>query len=376
MADEELGEKTEQPTPQRRQESRRMGQVAKSSDLTAALCLLGGVLTLNLLGPRILHDLVGLTSRMLGPGEQSLRPDAMVASARVGFGTAANVLLPLVLAVAATAMVANILQVGFLASWHPVKPDFNKINPLAGLGRLFSRRNLVKMLVNIAKVALIGWVAWAIIRGRMDQIVGLVQQDFWTALGGAAELTFVLAIRLSLVLLVLALLDYGYTRFQHEQDMKMTRQEIREELRRMEGDPQLRARRLRVARQLAMQRMAAEVPKADVIVTNPTHVAVALKYDAATMTAPRVVAKGADLMAEQIRRLAIEHKVPIVRRAPLARALFAACEIGHEVPGKFYKAVAEVLAYVYELAGRGIRRPTPGARPSQPGQTLGAVSMN
>ncbi|MDD4890293.1 MAG: flagellar biosynthesis protein FlhB [Phycisphaerae bacterium] len=375
MAEEEIGEKTEQPTQQRRQESRKQGQVAKSSDLTAALCLLGGVLTLNLLGPRILRELIGLTGNMLGPAGASLRPDSMIASARVGFGTAANVLLPLVLAVAATAMAANIVQVGFIASWHPVAPDFNKINPLAGFGRLFSRRNLVKLLVNVGKVVLVGWVAWAIIAGRLDQIVGLMHHDFWTGLAGAAELTFVLAIRLSLVLLVLALLDYGYTRFQHEQDLKMTRQEIREELRRMEGDPLLRARRLRVARQLAMQRMATEVPRADVIVTNPTHVAVALKYESGSMSAPKVIAKGADLMAEQIRRLAIEHHIPIVRRAPLARALYAACEVGQEIPGKFYKAVAEVLAYVYELAGKGVRRPQ--TQQTQAGmRNAGAVSMN
>jgi flagellar biosynthetic protein FlhB len=357
MAEEQFSEKSEQATPHRRLESRQKGQVARSSDLTAALCLLGAVITLNLLGPQIMHDLAELTGQMLSPTANNVRPDSMIVSARVGFGTAVNLLLPVLLAVAAVAMVANVVQVGFIASWHPVTPDLEKINPLAGFGRLFARRNLVRLVVSIAKLTLVTWVSWAIIAGRMDQIVGLIATDFWTGVAGAAELTFTLAIRLSLVLLVLALLDYGYARFQHEQDMKMTRQEVREELRRMEGDPMLRARRLRVARQLAMQRMAAEVPKADVIIANPTHVAIALRYDRSTMSAPRVVAKGADLMAQRIRELAVEHRVPIVRRAPLARALFASCEIGQEVPDQFYKAVAEVLAYVYELAGKGRRRP-------------------
>jgi len=356
MADEELGEKTEQPTVQRRLDSHRQGQVAKSPDLTAALCLLGGVVALNVLGPRFVRELAELTGQMLSPAQDGLRADSMLVSARVGFGTAVSLLLPLAAVVAAVAVAANIVQVGFIASWHPVAPDLNKVNPLAGLGRLFSRRNLVRLLVNVGKVALIGWVSWAIIAGRLDRIVALVSIDFWPGVAGAAELTFTLAIRLALVLVVLALADYGYSRYQHEQDMRMTKQEVREELRRMEGDPMLRARRLRVARQLAMQRLSAEVPKADVVIANPTHVAVALRYDAGTMKAPKVVAKGADLIAEHIRRLAVEHHVPIVRRAPLARALYASCEVGHEVPGKFYKAVAEVLAYVYELAGKGHRK--------------------
>ncbi|MCG3180656.1 MAG: Flagellar biosynthetic protein FlhB [Phycisphaerae bacterium] len=356
MADhEEMGEKTERPTPHKLQEARESGQVAKSTDLTAALALLGALVTLNLLGPSILRQLAGLTGRMLG-GDGSLRPESMLASARASFSTAANVVLPLVLAAAAAAFLANLVQVGFIATWRPVMPDFNKINPIAGLGRLFSSRNLVKMLVNIGKIVLIAWVCWATISARMEEITGLMSLDFWGSVGASAELVYVLAIRVSLVLLVLAILDFAFQRYQHEKQLMMSRHELREELKRMEGDPTLRARRRNVARQLAMQRIAAEVPRADVIVTNPTHVAVALKYDPQAMGAPRVVAKGADLMAEQIRKIAIQNRVPIVRRAPLARALFAACDIGDQVPVKFYKAVAEVLAYVYELAGRGRRK--------------------
>lgn len=352
---EDFGERTERPTPHRRSESRRKGQVAKSPDLTAALGLLGALVAINLMGPRIFRELAGLMGRLLGE-PTSLSADSMLAAARIGFVTAGKVLLPIAAAVAATAVVANLVQVGFIASWHPVAPDLNKINPIAGLGRLFSRRNLVRLLVNVGKVGLVAWVAWALIANRMDRMIVLPQLDFLAALTVAGEMVFTVSIRLALVLLVLALLDYAYNRYQHEQQLRMTKQEIREELRRMEGDPLLRARRLRVARQLAMQRIAAEVPKADVIVTNPTHVAVALRYDAKAMAAPTVIAKGADLMAEHIRKLAIEHNVPIVRRPPLARAIYAACEVGQEVPSKFYKAVAEVLAYVYELAGRGRRK--------------------
>ena len=375
MAEEQYSEKTEQATPHRRLESRQQGQVARSSDLTAALCLLGALVTLNVMGPRILHDLADLTGQMLSPTADNVRPDSMLVSARVSFGTAINLLLPLLLAVAAVALVANVVQVGFIASWHPLAPDLGKINPLTGFGRLFSRRNLVRLGVNLAKMALITWVSWAIIAGRLDQIVGLIATDFWTGVAGAAELTFTLALRLALVLLVLALLDYGYNRLKHEQDLRMTRQEVREELRRMDGDPTLRARRLRVARQLAMQRMATEVPKADVVIANPTHVAVALRYDRETMSAPRVVAKGADLMAQRIRELAAEHRVPIVRRAVLARALFASCQIGQEVPNKFFKAVAEVLAYVYELAGKGRRR-SAGPAASASATARASASMN
>lgn len=356
-ANEDFGEKTERPTPHKLAEARKRGQVARSADLSAALGLLGGLLALNLLGPGILRRLSELTGQMLG-GQAGLTPDTMVSSAKTSFAAAANVLLPLTLAIVAIALVANLLQVGFIASLHPLKPNFNKVNPIAGFGRLFSLRNLVKLGVNVGKVALIGWVSYATIQARLGSITDLVTMDFWTGVGAAADITFVLAIRIALILLVLAILDYAYNRYQHEQDLKMSKQELREELKRMEGDPLLRARRRNVARQLAMQRIATEVPRADVIVTNPTHVAVALRYEPGEMGAPRVVAKGADLMADQIRKLAIQHGVPIVRRAPLARALFAACEVGDEVPSKFYKAVAEVLAYVYELAGRGHRRQT------------------
>ncbi len=368
-ANEDFGEKTERPTPHKLSEARKRGQVAKSTDLSAALGLLGGLIALNILGPGILRELTRLTGTMLG-GEASLTADSMVESAKTSFAAAANVLLPITLAAVAVALVANLLQVGFLATLHPLKPQLNKINPLAGFGRLFSLRNLVKLCVNVGKVVIITWVAWGTIESRLGEIASLAAMDFWSTLAASADLVFVLAIRIALVLLVLAILDYTYNRYQHEQDLKMSKQELREELKRMEGDPMLRARRRNVARQLAMQRIAAEVPRADVIVTNPTHVAVALKYDPGNMGAPRVVAKGADLMAEQIRKLAVEHKVPIVRRAPLARALFAACEIGDEIPAKFYKAVAEVLAYVYELAGRGRRHATPRAR------SAAAPSMN
>jgi flagellar biosynthetic protein FlhB len=172
------------------------------------------------------------------------------------------------------------------------------------------------------------------------------------AFGAACELVYALAIKLAALLIVLAIIDYAFQRWKHEQDLKMSKQEVKEEMKRMEGDPLVKQRRARVARQLAMQRVAAAVPKADVVVTNPTHFAVALQYDTKSMRAPKVVAKGADFMAMRIRQIAAVHGIPIIERKPLARALYAGVEIGQEIPPEHYAAVAEILAYVYRLAGR------------------------
>ncbi|MFC1783956.1 flagellar biosynthesis protein FlhB, partial [Planctomycetota bacterium] len=203
-------------------------------------------------------------------------------------------------------------------------------------------------------------VASITIKGFIPQLVGLSGLSFSEVVGRAANLVFILGLRIAVVLVILALFDYAYQRWQHQQDLRMTKEEIKEELKRMEGDPIMRQRRRGVARQLAMQRMSQAVPKADVVITNPTELAVALKYDHDEMPAPKVVAKGAGYIAQRIRDLANEHGVPIVERKPLAQTLYKACDVGDYVPPELYKAVAEVLAYIFELAGKGYRRKATG----------------
>jgi flagellar biosynthetic protein FlhB len=206
--------------------------------------------------------------------------------------------------------------------------------------------------MNLAKTAAIGLVGILVIRHQMPKILLLATLEPLAMFKGACELVFALSLALAAILLFLGVLDYSFQRWQRERDLRMTKQEIKEEMKRMEGDPLMKQRRGRVARQLALQRINQAVPKADVIVTNPTHFAVALQYDRQTKTAPKVVAKGADSMAMRIRHLAAAHGVPMVERKELARALYAAVDVGQEVPPQFYGAVAEILAYVYRVSGR------------------------
>jgi len=350
---DDVADKTEAPTPRRRAEAREKGQVARSADLTAAVSLLAGMVILNFLGPAVLRNLVEFMRNLLGyQGE-----DAVLIASMGQFGQfAASVLLrtvaPITIALMLAAALVAMLQVGLLFTFHPLQPSLRKINPITGFGRIFSIQSVVKMLISVFKVLLIGSVAFLTVRSRLEQIISITGLYYWKLLGESSELLFLLGIRLGLVLLVLAIIDYLYQRHRHEQGLKMTKQEVKEEMRRMEGDPLVRERRRRVARQLALQRMQYAVPNADVVVTNPTELAIAIRYDPQTMSAPRVVAKGADHLAKRIREIAIEHGVPIIERRPLAQALYKTVDVGEQIPPAFYKAVAEILAYVYELSGK------------------------
>ena len=353
MPPEDAGEKTEAPTPRRRQQARERGQVAKSQDLTAAVALLGAMAALKIAAPGLLHDLAGLMQLLLG----YRGPDLVSIDSMMTFGEfAAHVLVwtagPLCLAFLFVALIVTLGQVGLLFTFHPLKPDIQKIDPISGFGKIFSMQSLMRLLISVFKVLVIGTVAFLTIQSWLPQIVAMSSLDFLQIISLSGDLMYSLGVRLAAALLVLAIIDYIYQKYRHEQSLRMTRQEVKEEMRRQEGDPLVRERRRRVARQLAMQRMQMAVPRADVVVTNPTELAIALKYDPDTMSAPKVVAKGAGFVAQRIRKIAIEHGVPIVERKPLAQAIFKTCEVGQEIPPTFYKAVAEILAYVYELSGR------------------------
>jgi len=352
---EDAGEKTEAPTPRRRQEARERGQVATSQDLTAAVALLGATMVPDFAGLAILRDLIELMRTMLAyrsgvPGSTN----SVAAACQLAAGVLASTAAPVCLAFMAVATLTTVAQVGLLFTLHPITPDLSKINPIAGLGRMFSMQSLMRLVTSLFKVSLIGAVAFFTIRARLPQLVNMSGLSTWAIVGLAGELMFVLGVRMALVLLIIAIIDYAYQRHRHEQGLRMTKQEVKEEMRRLEGDPLVRERRRRVGRQLAMQRMQAAVPKSDVVVTNPTELAIAIKYDPQVMAAPKVVAKGADLIAQRIRKLAIEHGVPIVERKPLAQALHRTVDVGQEIPPAFYKAVAEILAYVYELSGKSV----------------------
>jgi flagellar biosynthesis protein FlhB len=351
---EELGERTELPTSRRLTEARGRGQVAKSQDLSAAIDLIGGTILIIVFGGFAFITLGTIMRRILEMQTEgdildiaSLRPTAIWA-----VGQAAWILIPMLLAMFVIAGIGQIVQVGLLLTSYPLQPKLERLSPIAGVKRLFNTRNLVKSVANIFKLILIGIVATLVIYRHLPAVISLPVLGLLPAMYKLLTIALELAAWMLLILLTLGLIDYMYQRWQHTKDLKMTKQEVKEERRSMDGDPDIRARRLRMARDIALQRIQQAVPTADVIVTNPTHFSIALKYDQATMRAPRVVAKGADYMAFRIRHVAMASRIPIVERPPLARGLYWGVEVGHEISPEFYEAVAELLAYVYRIEGR------------------------
>ena len=356
MADESFGEKTEAPTPRRLEEARERGQVPRSTDLTAALTLLAGMAALYLLGGQVVGTLVTALKDMLQFGhERNLTSESVVTDFVALSRTIGLAVAPVMGAIAVAGIAANLIQSGPVFSAYPLKPSLEKLSPAKGFGRIFSKRSLMRFVGNMAKLAAIVWISYLAIAGDAPRIVAMSGMDVRALAAGCAEMVLSLGLKLAAVFVVLAVFDYMYQRWQYQQDLKMTKHEIREEMKRMEGDPLIREQRRHIQRQMAMRRMSAEVPRADAVITNPTHLAIAIRYDAEAMAAPRVVAKGADLLARRIREIALEHGVPIIEKPALARALYRAVEVGQEIPVEFYKAVAEVLAFVYRLANRQFR---------------------
>lgn len=346
-----MAERTEAPTPRRREEARRKGQVAKSVEVNSALILLAGFTVLRSSGPRLAE---GLESFMQHSFASISTADVTLTSIHSS-GLAVGMLLartiaPLVLTIMAVGVVANLGQVGFFFSYEVLRPDPNRINPLNGFKRMFSARGLVELLKSLLKLAIIGFVVFAALRDNYPTIAASSRMPFTEAVGNLARVGGVVGLRAAMAMLVIAGADFIFQRREMEKNLRMTRQELQEEMKRQEN-PQLRARIRARQRQLAMNRMMAAVPQADVVITNPTHVAVALRYERGKpgVYAPQVVAKGQRLVAERIKETARANKVPIVENKPLARTLFKSVEVGHEIPVDLYQAVAEILAFVYRL---------------------------
>ncbi len=360
-------ERKERATPRKRQKARQRGHTARSPELTSAAVLLAGLLALRWTGPAAWDSLQTLARSTLGalPAREWAVADfqqAFSAWAWLGLGLVLPLLATVMLAGAAT----SVAQVGFLVSLDPVAPSLSRLDPVAGLRRMFSRRAGVELIKALAKVLVVGYVTYLAVAGeaaRLPDLVGMEPRAALPVLGVIAQRV---AWRAGLALLVMGVLDLAYQRWEYEQSLRMTRQEVKEEFKETEGHPHVRARIRERQRQLATRRMMAAVPRADVVVTNPVHLAVALQYDPAVADAPRVVAKGQGHLAERIRRLAAEHQVPLVQNPPLAQALYRLCEVGRVIPAELYRAVAEVLAFVYRLTGRLPRQVAP------PGQSPAA----
>lgn len=344
-------DKTEAPTPRRRSEARSKGQVARSQDLTSAILLLSAFIALRFFAPGLMNSLLAIISTSFQAQEPTKIDEVLPFALAIG-----NELLhrlgPYLLIVMFSGFAILFAQVGPLLTFHPLIPSLTKINPINGLKRLFSIRSVMVAVINVGKLVVVGAVAYLSVTAGAAAILFASSLDFADVLRLLGVLMFKLCMQLSAALLILALLDFAWQKYRHERDLKMTKEEIKDEFRSMEGDPAIKRRRRQVQLQLSMQRLQKDVPTADVIVTNPTHISVAIRYDMDTMTAPKVVAKGADEVAIRIRQIAKEHGIPLVERRPLARALFEAVEVGQYIPDRFYQAIAEILAYIYELTGR------------------------
>ncbi len=344
-----MAERTEAPTPRRREEARRKGQVAKSVEVNSAIILLAGFWILNSAGPQSVNALSTLMRRSFSSlSSADFTLEALRAGGLAVGGFMVTATAPLVLVIMATGVVANLAQVGFLFSQEALRPDLSRINPINGFRRIFSGRGLVELIKSLLKLVVIGLVVYTTLRDNHLSVVATSRMPLSTGVSSLARVGASLGLRAAVVMLVIAAADYLFQRREFEKSLRMTRQELIEEMKRYEN-MQLKARIRTRQRQLAMSRMMTAIPQADVVITNPTHVAVALHYEQGKMRAPQVVAKGQRLVAQRIKEKAREHGVPLVENKPLAQALFKSVEIHQEIPMELYQAVAEVLAFVYQL---------------------------
>jgi len=346
------GEKTEQATSKKRDEARKEGQVVQSKDMSSAVSLLAVFFGIDAFKEYIISTFLEyynvIAEVMENPDQLS---EVSYALKLMGFSiqTMLAIVLPVLAVALVTGVVMSYLQVGALLSIKAIQPKLSKISPINGFKRLFSMRSIVEFLKSILKAIILLYITGSYLLSRQNDIMMVFDMNVYQITAIMWDIILNLMIRAVIVLLILGVADYVYKKWQNEKDLMMSKQEIKDEYKMTEGDPQLKGKIKQKQREISMGRMMAEVPKADVIITNPSHFAVALQYDTEQGDAPKVVAKGKDLIARNIRKIAEENEVPIVENKPLARALYAEVELGQFIPEELYHAVAEVLAYVYKL---------------------------
>lgn len=364
MAENEDGqEKTESATPKRLEEARQKGQIPRSRDLSAAAVLMTGGVALSSLGGQIGGDLYDMMRSGLALTREQALDASQLAPALSGAATQGLLAsIPVLGLLLLAAVLAPLVLGGWSFSTESLMPQFSRLNPLAGMKRMFSMRSLVELMKALAKFGVVATVAVLVLWKNTPALLALGREPTMQAIVHAVQLAGSGLILISTGMLLIAGFDVPYQLWQYAKQLKMTREEVRREMKESEGSPEIKGRIRQLQQQMARQRMMQDVPHADVIVTNPTHFAVALKYDEKRMRAPVVVAKGADVIAARIREVANEHSVPIFEAPPLARVLYRSVDIGGEVPASMYVAVAQVLSYIFQL--RASRRS--GANPPAP----------
>ncbi len=345
-------DRTEEATPKRKQEARQKGQVSKSTELNSVVVLLAVFLFINALGKWMYSELAVYLKNCLGPGA-ALGRDLSETGAQQLFLQHLlfflKMFLPLGFAGMVIGILVNFLQVGPMFTLEALKPKFSRINPISGFQRLFSMQGLVELAKSSIKLIIISYFAYSTIRDHLFALLDVIGQSpldtavlIWTII-------YQVALKICIFLFILAVFDYMYQRWEFNKSLRMTKKEVKDEYKQTEGNPLIKNKIRQRQRQIAARRMMADVPKADVIITNPTHLAVAIRYNAAEMSAPTVVAKGEGYIAEKIKEIAKAHDITIVENKPLARTIYKSVEIGAAIPANLYKAVAEVLAFVYRL---------------------------
>lgn len=348
---EDTGDKSEEPTPHRLREAREKGQVAKSREITTALLLIFSYMLFRYTGETTWGNLTSMATAILnqipnaGNFSFSFVGYILLLAARGMLYS----LAPIFGLTVFIALVAEAFQTGFVFSVDPLSPKFERINPAEGFKRMFSLQGLVELIKSIIKIVIVFWIAWGAVRDDIPSVVILLNGQPWDAIVLGGNMAYKIAFRVGMFYVAIAILDYLYKRWEYTRNLKMTKQEIKEEYKRLEGDPMIKQRMRELQRQVAYQRMMSAVPQADVVVTNPIHIAVALKYEAHKMKSPQVLAKGERKTAEAIKKLADDSYVPIVENEPLARSIYRTTDVGKQIPGELYQAVAEVLAYVYKI---------------------------
>ncbi|MHB8765469.1 MAG: flagellar biosynthesis protein FlhB [Deferrisomatales bacterium] len=343
-------EKTESATAKRRHEAREEGQVARSPEVLTAFVLGAGVLGLWVSSGFMYDELAALARALLRrAATPELSTDGFFGLAVQVTAVLVRVLAPVFVAALLGGVAGNLVQVGFLVSFKSITPNPSRLDPISGFKNLFQKAKIIDLGKSVLKIAAVGWAAYLAVKERLPEFPFLSDLPPAALLIYQLQLGFEVLKNVLLVYVLIALLDYAFQRWQFEEKIKMTKQSVKEEYKESEGDPLIKGRIRSLQREMARRRMMAEVPRADVVVTNPTHLAVALRYDPAEMDAPRLVAKGADRVAERIIELAQEHGVPRYQAVPVARALFAQVEIGEAIPADLFQVVAEILAHVYRL---------------------------
>ncbi len=345
-------DKTEKATPKKKSDARKKGQVFQSREMSAALILIIMIVTLKALGSNLygqitlymknaFSEYVKVTGQFDLNMVMKLFIEALIVLAKT--------VLPLLIVAALAAVIVGYAQVGYLFTFETLKVKGDRINPLSGFKRIFSVRSLVELLKSIIKIVIVVWVAYSYLKSKTNEVIALMDADLFGILSFIGDATFNVGIKISIAMVILGFADFLYQKFDYEKNLRMTKQEVKDEYKQTEGNPEIKGKIKQKQRQMSMKRMMQDVPKADVVITNPTHFAVAIKYDLEKASAPFVIAKGQDYIALRIKQIATENKVQLVENKPLARTLYSTVDIGEAIPPELYQAVAEILAFVYKL---------------------------